>query len=97
MIHSIYPGDLIKISPLENDLKIGQIYLYQSSDKLIIHRLMELNQSQSSIIITKGDNNIIADPPVNRDQILGQVRLLKKSPGHRLFKTWHIFLKTLRQ
>lgn len=96
MIHSIYPGDLIEISPIEDDLKIGLIYIYESSGKLIIHRLVRINHPQDSLIITKGDNNILPDPPVTREQILGQVSLLRKSTRHYLFKIWASLQKALK-
>ncbi len=94
MIPSIFPGDLIGIKALDNDLKIGSIYLYQSSNKLIIHRLAEISALQNTVI-TLGDNNDLPDPPIHREQILGQVKLIRKSYRHHLNKIWYTLLKAL--
>ncbi|MBU5678702.1 MAG: signal peptidase I [Candidatus Aenigmarchaeota archaeon] len=75
MIPNLYPGDLVFAIEAKN-LKIGDIIIYRANcyglpKKDIIHRIIKFEDSK---IITKGDNNPIADPcPIEKSQIKGKV------------------------
>lgn len=53
-----------------DDIKTGDIVVYQSGSELIVHRVIDMNQNQ---ITTKGDANNIADPVFDKTQIKGVV------------------------
>lgn len=53
-----------------NDIKTGDIVVYQSGSELIVHRVIHINQNQ---ITTKGDANNVADPIFDKTQIKGVV------------------------
>ena len=52
------------------NLSIGDIVGYMKDDKIIVHRIVDINES---CIITKGDNNIYPDEPVNKTDIVFKV------------------------
>jgi signal peptidase len=72
------PGTLIVIrpTPIEN-IHVGQVLTYQihsGSPAVISHRVIEREVSTkdgTTIFITKGDNNALADPPVQEAQVKG--------------------------
>lgn len=62
-------------SPL--DISVGDIVQYESSGKMITHRVVEIYSSDDSdglIFITKGDNNPSRDQPVRQSQVIGIIR-----------------------
>lgn len=60
----------IMTEDLKNNTKpiLGEIYIYENEGKRIIHRLIACINNCTEYIF-KGDNNIIADKPVKREQI----------------------------
>lgn len=88
MVPALYPGDLIEIKPIQGPIQRGGIYLYQADNRLIIHRVIDwLSEPQLAWLI-KGDNNDFPDAPVFPEQILGEVKLIKRTIRHRMRKTW---------
>lgn len=74
---------------VDEEIKVGDIYIYDEYPIKIIHRVIEKTQDETYIF--KGDNNSVADyDPVNREQIeikylfripyLGYIVLLFKEP-----------------
>ncbi len=74
----INPGDLVLIGP--GHTKIGEIIAYIGPGRsIVVHRVIDILHSGShATIITKGDANTVADPPVSSSQVLG--RLIFKIP-----------------
>jgi len=69
-------GDIVIVYKVdEGDLRLGDIVVYKKSDgSLIIHRIIDIYETSSAIvIITKGDNNAFPDPPITADQVIGKV------------------------
>jgi len=71
-------GDLVIMINPPNDCThlISNIAIYQSSNELIIHRIIEASATSPSscILIFKGDANPSADPyPVNLGEVVGLV------------------------
>ncbi len=69
-------SNALEIKPTSpNDIKLGDIIAYQSTDGIIIHRVINIQQDSAGIYyIVKGDNNQTADPEkVRFAQIQGVV------------------------
>ncbi len=60
------------------DVKVGDIVQYQTTSKLITHRVTEIESaadgSGERVFIIKGDNNPSPDAPVKQNQVVGIVR-----------------------
>jgi hypothetical protein len=65
----------IEISPVKDQLKVGDIISYQSDSKTIIHRIVLISEDENgTFYITKGDNNNLPDKyKVRFEQIKGFV------------------------
>lgn len=63
MLPTLYTGDIVIVyKPSPEDIKTGDIIVYKSSDRLVIHRVIEVVKCGNDYCyITKGDNNPIAD------------------------------------
>ncbi len=61
------------------DVKVGDIVQYQTTSKLITHRVTDIEPaadgSGERVFILKGDNNPSPDAPVKQDQVVGIVRV----------------------
>ena len=72
----IYKGDAIIYKKIKNDdnIKIGDILVFKdkSSDRVIVHRLVEKNQKDNKLYyITRGDNNNTVD---NLDLVIDDIK-----------------------
>lgn len=78
----IQKGDWVLIKPCTTQLGLqpGEIVLVDRGVDFVVHRLLRVNDSE---IITRGDWSGLSDPPVNYEQILGQVVEVEKH-GYRL-------------
>lgn len=67
----LHRGDLLFVVK-STDLKSGDIVVYRRNqyDITIVHRIIEI---RGDTYIIKGDNNPAADPPVQREMMLGKV------------------------
>ena len=67
----LHRGDLVFVIQDDNP-KIGDIVIYQRSknDITIVHRIIDIRENNAYII--KGDNNPVADPPVDKNSVLGK-------------------------
>ena len=81
-------NDLVFVAEQE-DYKVDDIVVYQSSNQLIIHRIISIADDK---VITKGDANNTSDDPITKDQIKGRYvfripligfvfKILKTVPG----------------
>ncbi len=61
--------DLIIVKKTDT-LYVGQVIVYESHGSLVVHRIETINDNE---IITKGDANNIADDPITKDVIKGEV------------------------
>lgn len=74
-------GDALIIEKIDkNDyekLKLGVIIAYRYDNRVVLHRIVEVNEDDGEITyITKGDNNEYADnAPVKQNQVVGIIRL----------------------
>ncbi len=61
-------GDLLLVTKADN-IKVGDIVLY-SRDVTIVHRIISITNNG---FVTKGDNNLVSDPEISRQQVVGKV------------------------
>lgn len=75
MLPTIRSGDVITIDMSQMDYNIDDIVVFYSKEsdgiKLVAHRITHIFSNK--IIITKGDNNCIADKPIRTKKIIGKV------------------------
>ena len=75
MLPTICSGDMLIIDASEVCYDINDIVVYYSNEsnglKLIAHRITHIIGNK--ILITKGDNNTIADTPIRINRIIGKV------------------------
>lgn len=74
MLPVIQNNDLLMLEKLDEQEQIylGQIYVYKNNEtESIVHRLIW--KYNSTHYIFKGDNNLVADKPISREQITYKV------------------------
>ena len=54
----------------EEQYGVGDVVVYQSGNSLIVHRIVVV---EGDILITQGDANNVADPPIEKSAIKGKV------------------------
>lgn len=58
--------------------KIGSIYIYRENEnKSTVHRLVGCIDNDCTQLIFKGDNNRVADPIINRNDVLYEVVMVE--------------------
>jgi GNAT superfamily N-acetyltransferase len=73
--------DFLTVKPLDNaKLHIGDVVLCHGSDGIVFaHRIVRINRSGSSTIITtKGDSQDYLDHPIRKEQVLGRVTVVER-------------------
>ena len=82
---SMYPflkaGDVgIVDKCLANQLKIGDIVVFKSHQKLVAHRLVAIKQENNQTLYTaKGDKNKFLDPSFNADALFGKITSIERN------------------
>lgn len=79
---NIYPNIKTEnyILDMDDDVKVGRVYIYTREEDdgnttYIVHRLIGIyNISDEIVYVFRGDNNLYADKPVYRWQIVEEVR-----------------------
>ncbi len=81
MSPSIRGGDIIKVSPVMDDITPGDIIFYRSEgNTAVVHRVVEkIKRDGRESILTKGDSSLGLDNPVIPDQILGKVVVIENN------------------
>ncbi len=70
MIPSLWPGDILKIRPVEiAEVNAGDVVLFSRNSLLVTHRVV---RNRGSELITRGDSLPFTDPPVSAE-LLGRV------------------------
>ncbi len=81
-------GDVVIISKTNEkeieELKVHDILVFEHSNKIVVHRIVEINKEESKLrFITKGDNNLAEDSWfVTEDMIIGKVLFSVKYIGY---------------
>lgn len=80
MLPSIWPGDVLTISPVDiADVIAGQIVVFSRSSFLVTHRVI---CNSGSTLVTRGDSLPLADPPISKDELLGRVVSVLRNGRH---------------
>ncbi len=80
----ILPKESLIISPIKDkDLKVGDIIIFTSNNKLIAHRLLKIDK-KNNIYVTRGDGNLTSDSPIKHDDIIG---IISEVRDNRMFWT----------
>jgi len=71
-------GDLVLIKGIENkdEIKIGDIVVYQNPKGFTIHRVIKLDEDT---LMTKGDANNVNDSPVRYEEVIGKTLTFGKT------------------
>ncbi len=72
---TLQTGDLVIILRDRGSISVGDVIVYyKNSDSLVIHRVVRIYVSKDGIkyYVTKGDNNIHADPPIPESRVAGK-------------------------
>lgn len=80
MIPSIFPNDIIIIESLVGHPPLHSICLYETANQLILHRVIKHPSESGDLIYLQGDANLLPDPPVMRNQVMGYLVYTRKSP-----------------
>lgn len=73
-------GSIVVVQRLGSpmDISVGDIIQYQAEDKIVTHRVVEIDTAEDDsgdrVFTTKGDNNPSKDPPVRQADVIGVVR-----------------------
>jgi signal peptidase len=70
-------GDVVIVKPCDpENIQIGDIILFNNSEKWIMHRVIDIKRSSGALeFTTKGDANKIADQPITLRQVNGKAVL----------------------
>jgi signal peptidase I len=91
--YSMYPtlknGDRGHVEKCTADnIKIGDILVFKSNDKLIAHRLMSIRHENGvRLFIAKGDKNFHFDPPFTEKELIGKVISVEHKKPHKKNRT----------
>ncbi len=81
MFPTIRQGDVCQFAPIDDQLLVGDILLFQSDEGTLIgHRLIRIIRSQDDTNFEcKGDTNKYPDLIVTRDQLLGKLDMIRRT------------------
>ncbi|MCB0112580.1 MAG: S24/S26 family peptidase [Caldilineaceae bacterium] len=91
-------GDRVLVQCGRDNLRSGDVLVFQVNGRLVIHRLIDIRQTLTARrFVTCGDNVRRADAPVHVNQIVGPVIAVER--GERVFKLtrlhWHLLGRSL--
>ena len=65
---TLKPGNVIVVEKTDS-FKVKDIVSYKKGDKIVTHRIIKIEGDK---VITKGDANNVADPAINKKDIIGK-------------------------
>lgn len=76
MLPFVRNGDFVEIRSTDIDnISIGDIIFFEKDKRFFLHRLLKKNENE---YITKGDNMPNFDIPINSNNILGKLTIIKR-------------------
>lgn len=81
---------LIKPYPYDQ-LKIGQIIAFQRKTHIVVHRIVQVDETSHNGVVCQGDANWHQDEPVNLQNYIGLIDLKGKNEQQKVLST--IFYK----
>lgn len=93
MSPSIRDGNIIKVSPVMDDITPGDIIFYRSEgNTVVVHRVVKkIKKDGKEIIITKGDSASYLDSPISSEQVLGKVVAVKRNRLQGIIRLYNLF------
>ena len=75
MLPTLKPGQSITISYADRKgIVLGDVLVFQGALNQVVHRLVETRQEgKNTLYITKGDNNLSTDPPIEFSKVVGKI------------------------
>ena len=75
MLPTIWPGDVLEVRHQGvAEIQSGDVVLFQRQGQLVAHRVVHrLGRPGGNLLITRGDRQSAADPPMTKEEILGRV------------------------
>lgn len=72
-------GDLVLIEGVKSkeEIKVGDIIVYQNPKGFTIHRVIKMNEET---LVTKGDANNVQDDPIRYEKIIGKTLTINNNP-----------------
>ena len=69
-------GHLLYVRPDARDLVVGDVVVFANSagDGYIVHRIVSITDAG---LVTRGDNNLLDDPPVTAEYVIGRVEMVE--------------------
>jgi signal peptidase I len=79
MLPLIQDGDQALVIHGVTGIRRGDMVVFRQQGKMVVHRVLRVNlQTNSPTFLIKGDNNLSVDPPVQAEEIVGRVLLIKR-------------------
>lgn len=78
MFPAIEPGDLVIIDTNIENIRIGDVIVFQYDGKLVGHRVLYITEKG---VITKGDFNPYVDGVIPYDKIVGKIVYVVRDPN----------------
>jgi signal peptidase len=75
MLPTIWPGDVLEVRHQGvAEIQSGDVVLFQRQGQLVAHRVVQrLGGPGGNLLITRGDRQSAADPPITKEELLGRV------------------------
>jgi signal peptidase I len=85
-------GDVVVTRSVDADtLRVGDVITFAVGGARVVHRIVEIDQSSDGrVLVTRGDNNPVADQPVREKAVEGKVLFSVPAAGHPI-----LFLQSL--
>ena len=79
MFPLIREGDRILVECCSTGIRRGDIIVFRRKGRFIAHRVLRMHrEAPEPIFITKGDNALHTDPPIQAKEIVGRVLAIRK-------------------
>jgi signal peptidase I len=88
MFPVIKPKQEVLIKPYSFDqLKIGQIIAFQRKTHIVVHRIVQVDETSHNGVVCQGDANWHQDEPVNLQNYIGLIDLKGKNEQQKFLST----------
>ena len=79
MLPLIQEGDQVLVTHGCESVQRGDVVVFRQKGQLIAHRVMRIQSRENGpAFVTRGDNVLCSDPPVNADKVMGRVLAIKR-------------------
>lgn len=79
MLPLLRDGDHLLLAHGNRDIRRGDIVVFQRSDGLIAHRVLQVLESENGrALVTKGDHLSTPDPQISTEELLGRVLAVRR-------------------